>query len=432
MIFRATLACGAILLGGCVTETSSSTGGRGMPVKPSSSRTQSGPGQRSTPQQPAKSLDQIVADGPVAEPTSDGRSFTARVAVTIRPLGVVGSDGALLPIVSPDGGFLAVQEGQRASWPTILAQRDADVPAGGGVAIYQIKEDGLQRIEIAQPTEGLVLARSADDRGVLIESPRADGSRWVGRLAWGGSGVQWLVRDGAVNAFPVTTARDELVFCRRSVSGLTFDLILRDAAGGESILTPSSGSYYFPMYAGGDVVYALQVSDAGIEIHGVRIQRTGERAKFGAVIARRELDRSGDIALAYQIVAFRQEEPPARESASVDAPPGSLAIFFPEFNRCAVFDLATARLLALPQTSQAATPLDRGKDKGFLCTLPRGVVYTPTPVAGRAVTPPEARVVAGPYITRRTLAADGSFIMLGPVRNQPDRIEVVRLLLGEH
>ncbi|PKL33850.1 MAG: hypothetical protein CVV40_00310, partial [Planctomycetes bacterium HGW-Planctomycetes-2] len=166
---------------GCVVEPGAPTS-RGVPYRPAPSERAPPRGARSAPARPP--------DGPIATPATGAASVTTSVRVEVLPLGVVPFDGQTLPIVSPDGRFLAVQIGEAPAWPTILAAPGAAIPLAARIEIYSLAGAAPKRIEPATPlTPGLILTRACDDGGFLVEAPRPDGSRWIGRIPWTGDGV---------------------------------------------------------------------------------------------------------------------------------------------------------------------------------------------------------------------------------------------------
>src|SRR6185503_18951506 len=79
--------------------------------------------------------------------------------------------------------------------------------------------------------EPLILGRSADMQGFLVESPRQDGSRWIGKATWDSGEITWLVQDDYVNAFASLGPGGQLAWSRRAKVGDHFDLVVRDESG---------------------------------------------------------------------------------------------------------------------------------------------------------------------------------------------------------
>src|SRR5438105_2598111 len=75
--------------------------------------------------------------GPVAAPVLDATSNSS-VSVAVLPLGSVAYDGQVLPQLSPDGRFAAVEEGEAPTWPTLLAQPGARPALRTTIAAYDL------------------------------------------------------------------------------------------------------------------------------------------------------------------------------------------------------------------------------------------------------------------------------------------------------
>ncbi len=117
---------------------------------------------------------------PVSRPV--GSSRVVHVSAAVRPLGSVPYDNLSLPLVSPDGRFLATQTDVPPTWQTVLAGPEATAPEATAVEIYRIHAG-----QINAPTSGpefvavlpepVVMGRACDERGFLVESVRPDGPR---------------------------------------------------------------------------------------------------------------------------------------------------------------------------------------------------------------------------------------------------------------
>lgn len=189
----------------------------------------------------------------------------AAVQIDLRPLGSMPTDGVTMPIVSPDGRFVAVQTGVAPDLQTALARPGARPPLASRVALYRVDPRGLVRL--GESEGGLVLGRSSDALGVLVESARPDGARWVGRLAWSTLDIEWLVQDGNVNAFAVMGRDGTLVYSSRPIPERRFDLVIR--RGGTTRRIPADGvrSFVFPALADdGSRVFAFALRDGVVEL----------------------------------------------------------------------------------------------------------------------------------------------------------------------
>ena len=178
-------------------------------------------------------------------PVVRARQFVA----AILPLGTVPYDGFALPIVRPDGRAVATQTGYGPSWPTVLAEPDAVVPRGSAISVYDLSwADGeaSHRFTVNEPA---ILGRSCDQRGFLIESPRSDGSRWIGYVAWETGAIQWLVADKHVNAFASLGREGQLAWSRRAQDAAHFDLVIRTAEN-EWTIAAEGDDWLMPTFSG--------------------------------------------------------------------------------------------------------------------------------------------------------------------------------------
>lgn len=393
----------ALLLGlthvGCVTERQSTRGPSVVGMSP---------GRGTVP-------------GPVARPVT-GATITTDVSVAITPLGSVEYDGMTLPVISPDGRYVAVQFGEPPSWPTLLARPGSEAPLATRIAVYDISRPrGIREMYYEAPLPlGLLLARGADARGFLVEAPKADGSRWIGRIGWTTGEASWLVADEYVNANATLTADGHLVYTRRPVLAPDADLVLLPREGDASVLT-ASGTSYLHALATQDrsTVYAIVRSVMGMEILAVSVTAS-PTPSLGSVRARATLTSFSDEGIAFQTAApIGPTLPATTDEAARTA--GALAIFHPSMGRMAVFDVRSGGFLPLAPRSVAAARSMFGPRNGYFATTPEGLVFVPEPTrAAPGELPrerPIAKVLAEPYVVRPTLSADRPLILFGPDRS---------------
>ena len=393
------LLAATLALGACVTETVRSDGTR---------------------RPPAPAGDGPAIDGPIATPAYGAPTLNTRVKVALTPLGSIPYDGQVLPLVSPDGRFLAVQEGQAPTWPTMLAQPDASVPIRTRLAIYDLSGAAPKRVPVAEPLPpGLVLGRGADARSFLVESPRPDGARWIGRVDWAGGRLTWLVRTGEVNAQATIGPGGALVYARRPINSPRFSLVVDNVP----VSSGAAESIEYPFATGEPgFIYALERSDLGTSVVGIR-HETGS----DAVVARRRLSPSADPLVAYQAAA-----PAFAAPSPGDGGRSRLVLFLPRAERMGVFNPVAASLAPLPDKSIAAAYV--ATSDGYFCTTPDGMVFTPRPDPGdpweqlEGVRPPPiAKVLGDPFVPHATTNPDRPFILLGPDPRSPDRLSVFAL-----
>lgn len=429
------IACALTLLSGCVAERSNPQ--RGVRVNPDGTR---------TTQQGVQ-----VPTGQIATPVP--ATVASTVQLTVRPVGSIPYDTQAIPLTSPDGRYVATQVGPPPTWPTLWATDDAEPPIST-VEAYAIDRGAPARIEWPQrPPDAIVLGRSANDQGFLVESIQADGSRVIAMIAWASGRSEILAQEpGQVCAHATYTPRGELAFTSRSVDNARpAVLCLRSRDGTISTISNPAGSYAYPMTSGDDrFVYALCVRTpefgartAALEIHAIRVDRSSGRdsARLGTVAWTYRLGDATDPAVLHEFAAALAQPGPTAvtgpdgvpRSADAAAP---LTIFRPGSARVHVLDMDRGRSLPLPPTTVSASWLNtarlagarQGEVPGFICTTSEGLLFYPDPrrVSGR-VQP--IRLLSRPYLARPLRAPD-EFVLFGPVANAPDRLEVVHAKIG--
>lgn len=431
------LTCATSLLASCVTETVERPS-RGVTVKPNRTPGPAAPGG------PSRS-EATLPSGPITSPVL-GASMNSRIQVSILPLGAVEYDGQVLPIVSPSGNFIAVQEGEPPTWPTLLAEPDSFALPGTRVAIYSIGDKGLTRETLADAPSPLLLGRAADDSSVLVEHPRPDGSRWIGRMDWVSGSVRFLVQGDSTNFHAVLLTPDELVYCRRAPGESRVQLVLRTKDGAEIVRDDPSGSFAMPIATGDpSVIHALFRGPDGLEVQSIRISRSGSNGtisgpRFGASLARRVIVANTEPAMAYQIIAPVQSIAATRPSSTDPGQP--LVLFHPAPNlaRMVVFDFASGAFLPMPEKCISAAhfvptsaPSGRGDaivgQAGFFCTTPDGLSFAASPrtPSRDGATRRAVPVLASPFVARATSHTVRNLILFGPRRNEPTHLDVMAL-----
>ncbi len=371
-----------------------------------------------------------LPEGPVATPAR-GRTIASRVQVAVQPLGRISYDGQTMPIVSPDGRFLAVQTGEAATWDVLLGAPASGTPRGAAVAVYRIDGKVTELVDLAESTSGLLLSRSADESEFLAEWPKADGTRSIVAIDWV-SGRRRIVLDGPhMFRTPSFTAAGDVVCVRAGVTGESGidgggDLVLVTRSGAAAIKSAEVGAYTAAMAVGGDIVLAIQSSRSGLELHAVRIARGGSGATpaLGAVVARRRIASVQDPLIAFQVFAPVQGAGPTRGGDAAGLSP-SPVVFSPLTNSMAVFDLESAQLRPLATGSVGAAWWSREGQSGWFITTPDGLEFQAGPGE------PAAGVVSRVFMPRAMPRGDGSLILLGPTKGTPDRLDVVRMRVSE-
>jgi hypothetical protein len=409
-IVLAASAGAAFALASCVTEKPAPAAGRAVPPRPAGSA-------------PASAA---LPPGPVATPAAGAAQSTVRLRLAIRPLGSVPYDGQVLPLVSPDGRFLATQTGLAPSWELILAVPGVTETPGVRPLVYDLSQQPAAEVAPANPLPpGLMLGRSADTRGYLVENPRPDGSRWIGRVDWLTGEVAWAANDAAVNAHATLTPDGSVVWSRRSTGAgdeARSELVVRSAEGVATLADPD-WSFMFPTI-GDDpgLVFCFAVGRSSMELIAVRLRTGDGPPRFGAVVSRRVFSRQPDAALAYQSIASAQTPPPTPAT-----PPVGLAFFNPTAGRMAEWDAKSGVVSLLPERSVAAVRAAGLAPGGFFVTTEGGLVFSPdlegdktNPDGTAKPRPAPGSLFDLPNIVRATRSPVAPIIMMGPLRDSSE------------
>ena len=250
-----------------------------------------------------------VSDVP-APGAAAGSILDASARLDFRALGSVATDGFTLPLLSPDGRFMAVQTGVVPDEQTRLAQPGQRPPEASRIAFYRLAgpdPNGWGLVPLGETVAGLVLGRSADGEGFLVEGPRPDGSRWIGRIDWsapareGGVEPRWLVEDARVNAFAALGPGGALAYSSRQRDQRRFDLVVRSE--GREVRLDGDGirSYVHPTFASdGSRLLAIALRDGIAELTDVDPR---SQAAIEQSIARTLVSDRADERVAAQMLA---------------------------------------------------------------------------------------------------------------------------------
>jgi hypothetical protein len=184
------------------------------------------------------------ADSPPPTFGSASQTSVSSIGVCVIP-----NDGFTLPLISPDGRWLATQVGVAPTWPTLVASKDQTAPMASSIEIWALEAKAGTRI--ASFGTGLVLGRSATTSGFLVEEVLDDGSRRIGLVEWPEGDressllrvpsseeseskaiePEWVIDDGRVNAFACLSVDGQsIAWCSRDIRDTGFALAVRHAS----------------------------------------------------------------------------------------------------------------------------------------------------------------------------------------------------------
>lgn len=430
------IAVAAALLAGCVTERVTNL--PGTPVIPLSKQPNAG-GASNAAKPAAKPPSMELPNGPIAEPVV-GSTFATDVQVEVQSFGRVAYDGQALPVSSPDGGFIAIPDGVPPTWASILAEPEAQAPTSLRISIFRSDRPPLTSVRPAEPLPaGLILGRAADSQGFLVEMPRPDGARWIGKVDWATGRLGWLVQGPDCCAHAVFDVVGNLLFTRRTPGGRVTSLVLRTPAGRESTKEPLGGGYAYPCAVdSAEVVYAFRLSRTGTELETIRVDRTdAQMPRLADTRHSWRISSQPDGLIAHQMASTTPAVWP-RTPESLGGLEGGdydvLTAFDPRKARMVRFNWKTGGIEALTAQSIAACAAPLLPRPGYFCTAAAGLVFIPRPTDGWPPFPgenyPQARVLLEPYVARRLETEPTLYLLIGPAKGQADKIEIVKMAIS--
>jgi len=251
-------------------------------------------------------------DKPLAP--AGGTAGSVHLLTQLERRGAIPFDQETLPIVSPDGRYLATQVGLAPPLETVLAGPGASVPATTRVEIYHLSENtGEHPVFVAVVDEPVLLGRASDETGFLVEAPRHTGERWIGLASWLTGEITWLAQDpGAVCAFATMGPDGQLAYSRRAINGTHFDLVV--SAGTELWTLPGQGEdWLMPTWSGaGDGLFVLLLRGDLLEV--IFLRAANEADVYQGIRRQRLASTGATINTAYQALNAHQviitETPP--------------------------------------------------------------------------------------------------------------------------
>lgn len=318
-------------------------------------------------------------------------------------IGTVPWNSTILPLLSPNGQWIATSTGVPPSKSTQLALPNAPVPMDSIVEIWEVLT-GRGGIRAQNTISGsIVLTNTADDEGFLIESPQADGSRWIGKINWRTGDLKWLVQDDRINTMPSLGPNGRLAWCVRTTDEMELSLAIRFSDDREFLLPPSNGEWLLPMWSsrgtrlsawllGSDNVLSL------VSLNGRSPDTLGVNLK--QVLIMNGANRWDAIRATANRVAVQGLRPPLHEE---------VVFYHPIKQRMAVW-------IPLGLNADQVTPLATGsidavhdRKGNFLLTMPKGLHWQDISDLKRIV-----RVDHVPLYARPTNDPMRPFVLLDP------------------
>ena len=261
------------------------------------------------------------------------------------------TDGFLLPLASSDGMRLAWQQESNFNWPLLTALPEASLASRGVIAVRE-----SDAVEPSHTWKGpYMLGRSCNSEGVLVESPQADGSRWVGVLPWKGGDPKWLLQDAAVNAFASIGPRGELAWSHRKVGQREFSVTVNRPEGKFEWPRKAAESWLLPIVAT-DGIFAARLRDGVLELAYLPLRAgqsmTTDESRPAMIF--RSISLRGSERLAYQCIGSLTPD----RAVLAD---GSLLFFHPDLGRIVMWQPRTDTLTPLPTGTLSATATHPGE-----------------------------------------------------------------------
>jgi len=373
----------------------------------------------------AQNKAQNKADSSKAAPFtihSGGVTQSIEVLAGVLPLGAVPFDNMTLPLISPDGRFVATQAGVPPTWSTMMASEGAEMPLATRVEIYQLDrrdninpDDRQQPALIAKVNDVALIGRSCDRQGFLIESPREDGSRWIGKASWDSGKVEWLVQGEDVNAFAALGPDGRLAWSRRARSDKHFSLAIRHGAD-EFTIPADEEDWLTPTWSGrDDGLFVINLATNGtLEARHVS---ASDAAAFAQSMRHFTIINDATMFTALQTLPGQIDLVDGRTPER-----DQLVLFHAGLNRVAIWrPLAPPTKKAIRMNSQSVAALVDEEDFALVCTGDN--------LLRQSLSHANERIdlVAGMQIPRMTNLSQWPFVLLNPIEGRV-RIMAMRLM----
>ncbi len=340
-----------------------------------------------------------------------GSTFSIRFQAQLQDMGEVPYDQSTLPLVSPDGHYIATSVGVAPEMATLLAEPGSPSPLATGIEIWKIDhQTGALSATCTLPPP-LLLGRSADTEGFLVESPTPQGPRKIGKVSWTTGELDWLVDDENVNAFATIGPRGQLAYSTRPVGQEGFSLVVRNSGGTELEVGTLEGNWYFPTWSTrNDRLYAFWISPE----HDLRLVSMLTISQEAMAASMKDLDLGGNATarVAYRAVAV---QPVVQGLGST--PTEELLFWHPGEEQLVAWSPGDKSPFILMENALAAVHDISGR---YLVTTADELRYVDPTRMNRSVRLHDQ--VAIPF---RTTAATGHYLLLTPTS---DRVSIRALI----
>ncbi len=236
---------------------------------------------------------------------------TARVRASVVAMGAVPNDRQTVPIVSPDGRWIATQVGVTPTWDTVLARPGAEVPRATRIEVFRLGWGQEPPVLVHAINEPVMLGRSRDAQGFLVESVRDDGARWIGKASWTSGEIDWLVQDSNINAFAALGRAGQLAWSRRAPDTEHFELVVRTPSSEWTRQLPGA-DVLMPTWSGrGDSLFVLSLQNGFLD---ALFGNASSEIAFGQSMRRLPLATEAYDRVAYQTTVIGNGQDAAGES----------------------------------------------------------------------------------------------------------------------
>ncbi len=153
-----------------------------------------------------------LPQAPIASPADTATTLSSHVRVALQPIGNIPFDGQTLPIISPDGRFLATQVGRTPTWPMILGEPGAPL-ATTHIERYELTDNGPHELGELDAPLGTLLGQRVSASGIAVWVPD-EPNRREAHLNWLGNAIDPMLLATVGNIARFTLGPDGALFLR--------------------------------------------------------------------------------------------------------------------------------------------------------------------------------------------------------------------------